>query len=363
MAYLGQNCVQICHKKSSKYSNIGRARAHALFYTLGMDKKRARQLIKYIDSKLDYSIDGQGKNAADLSLESISGHFGYSPFHFHRQTRTDIGIGLYRYIQLMRLKRAAFRLAFRGQGSRGAQPGSSSNSNAKLESLTDIALASGYESLEAFNRAFKQRLGQSPAEFRKSPAWQTFHRTFQEMRTLRRNILSSDYRDLYKETDVLVLQVPQTPVAVMRHHGDPAMLGETIRKFIAWRKTHHLSPDKSATYNFFYGGPDDTAPEDFRLDLACSIETLKKNSDGPLEDDGEIQYRNIPAGLCAFIKIVGSDDLLDGAANFLYRVWLEENKNKYTLRDFPLYARRLVFFPEVAENEAVTELYLPLEAI
>lgn len=328
-----------------------------------MDKNRARQLIKYIDSRLDCSTPGQGKNAADLSLESISRHFGYSPFHFHRQTRTDIGIGLYRYIQLMRLKRAAFRLAFRGQGSRAAQRSSRSNSNFDLESLTDIALASGYESLDAFNRAFKQKLGQRPADFRANPHWQAFHQTFQEMRTLRRNILSSEYRDLYKETDVLVVQVPQTPVAVMRHHGDPAMLGETIRKFIAWRKAHRLSPDRSATYNFFYGGPDDTTPEDFRLDLACSIETLKKNTDGPLEDDGEIQYRNIPAGLCAFIKIVGSDDLLEGAANYLYRVWLEENKDKYALRDFPLYARRLVFFPEVAEHEAVTELYLPLITI
>lgn len=330
-----------------------------------MDKKRARQLIKYIDGRLDGSSDCQGKNAADLSLESISRHFGYSPFHFHRQTRTDIGIGLYRYIQLMRLKRAAFRLAFRGQGNKRSQsiPNPRSNSNFDLESLTDIALASGYESLDAFSRAFKQKLGQRPAEFRASPDWQAFHRTFQEMRTLRRNILSSDYRVLYKETDVLVLQVPQTPVAVMSHHGHPAMLGETIRKFIAWRKAHHLSPNKSATYNFFYGGPDDTEPEDFRLDLACSIETLKNNTDVPHEYDGEIQYRNIPAGLCAFIKIVGSDDQLEGAANFLYRVWLEENKDKYALRDFLLYARRLVFFPEAAENEAVTELYLPLEAI
>ncbi|MGO8396326.1 AraC family transcriptional regulator, partial [Rhizobium ruizarguesonis] len=30
-------------------------------------------------------------------------------------------------------------------------------------------------------------------------------------------------------------------------------------------------------------------------------------------------------------------------------------------RDFPIYCQRLSFFPEVAEHEAVAELFLPLK--
>lgn len=335
-------CPNLPQTKASKLSNFGRARASALFYTLAMDKTRARRLIRYIDSKLD-------EKPEDLSLESLSKHFGYSRFHFHRQSQSDIGLGLYRYIQLMRLKRAAFHLAFRGKN------------KANPKSLTDIALASGYESLEAFNRVFKQKLGQRPAEFRDNPDWATFHQVYKELSTARRKILSSDFQSLYKESDVQLVDFPETPVAVMRHHGDPALLGQTIQKFIAWRKSHHLPPNKSATYNFFYGGPDDTPPEDFRLDLACSLESRQK-SEAPVatEKVEEIQFKSIPAGLCATLRVVGGDDALDGAANYLYRVWLEKKQNKYALRDFPLYARRLVFYPDVAENEAVTELYLPI---
>ena len=40
-----------------------------------------------------------------------------------------------------------------------------------------------------------------------------------------------------------IRDVPPTPVAIMEHRGDPATLGATIQRFIAWRKAAGLSPE------------------------------------------------------------------------------------------------------------------------
>jgi AraC family transcriptional regulator len=42
---------------------------------------------------------------------------------------------------------------------------------AGAESVTEIAMDAGYDSPDAFARAFRQRFGQSPSSFRKSPDW------------------------------------------------------------------------------------------------------------------------------------------------------------------------------------------------
>jgi AraC family transcriptional regulator len=59
------------------------------------------------------------------------------------------------------------------------------------------------------------------------------------------------------------------------------------------------------------------------------------------------------------LRVVGQADDLEPAALFLYREWLPESGAEPG--DFPLFARRVAFFPDVPEHEAVTELYLPLQ--
>lgn len=59
------------------------------------------------------------------------------------------------------------------------------------------------------------------------------------------------------------------------------------------------------------------------------------------------------------LRVVGSSDDLRPAAQFLYHDWLPGSGDEP--RDYPLYARRVKFFPDVPEHEAITDLYLPLE--
>jgi AraC family transcriptional regulator len=111
---------------------------------------RFQKTLEYIDTHL----------SDDLSLDRLSRIAAFSKHHFLRQFSELFGLGIYQYVQLNRLKRASYRLAFR-QG----------------QSVIDIALESGYDSPESFARAFKKSTGQTPTEFRRQPRWTSWQQT------------------------------------------------------------------------------------------------------------------------------------------------------------------------------------------
>ncbi len=45
-------------------------------------------------------------------------------------------------------------------------------------------------------------------------------------------------------------------------------------------------------------------------------------------------------------------------ATWLYGEWLPRSGRE--LRDFPMFAQRISFFPDVPEHEAVTDIFLPI---
>ena len=156
----------------------------------------------------------------------------------------------------------------------------------------------------------------------------------------------------YSAADVNIVEASETPVAVLTHRGDPARIGQTIRRFIAWRKSVGLSPAVSATFNVFHSDPRTTAPEDFRLDVcAATNRPIEPNEEGVVPG-------LIPGGRCARLRVIGSSDDLERPALFLYRDWLPGSGEE--TRDFPIYCQRVRFFPDVPEHEAVTDLFLPI---
>jgi AraC family transcriptional regulator len=239
-------------------------------------------------------------------------------------------VTLHRYVQLVRMKRASYRLAFRDG-----------------ETVTTIAMDAGYEAPEAFARAFRQRFGQAPTSFRQSPDWASWHMALGPLTEARTAIMQTPFT----LDQVRIVEVPATDVAVMDHRGDAARLGATIQRFIAWRRAAGLPPKVSATFTIFHD-PDPARPEDFHLALcAATHPTMPAPSES-------VTTGVIPAGRCAVLRVIGSSEDLGPAAIFLYRDWLPGSGEE--TRDFPLYCQRLAFFPDVPESEAVTDLFLPL---
>ncbi|MFN3837106.1 MAG: GyrI-like domain-containing protein [Brevundimonas sp.] len=284
---------------------------------------RMRRALVFVDAHLD----------GDLSLTAVSDAAAFSHHHFQRQFSALFGISLGRYVQLKRLKRAAYRLAFRNG-----------------HSVLEIALDSGFEGPEAFSRAFRRHFDQSPSDFRKTPRWKPW-RAAQTPLTQAR---SQTMTQTFTPADVRIVDFPATPVAVLRHDGGGDQIGDAVRRFIAWRKAAGLPPRLSATFNIFHPDSEVEGSAPVRIDLcAATTRPVAPNEAGVFADV-------IPAGRCAVLRQIGDSDDLSVAANWLYGQWLPQSGQD--TRDFPLFAQRVVFFPDAPEHEAVTDLFLPLRA-
>src|ERR1700733_11484323 len=106
--------------------------------------QRLKKIIEYIGQHLD----------EELSLESLSDIFHISKFHFHRLFTAFTGLSLQQYIRWLRLKRAAHQLIVN-----------------KDQSIINIAINAGFESHEAFSRAFKKACGFTPSQYRRNSSW------------------------------------------------------------------------------------------------------------------------------------------------------------------------------------------------
>jgi AraC family transcriptional regulator len=194
----------------------------------------------------------------------------------------------------------------------------------------------------------KNTVGQTPSGFRDRPQWQAWYAVYERLSELR----SVHMKPTYQAENVRIVDVQEIRVGVLEHRGDPKLLGDTIRRFIEWRKQNHLAPEVSATFNLFYGDPNETPPEDFRMDLCAAItRPVADNPQGVVE-------RTIPAGRCAVLRHVGSDDTLGESLKYLYAAWLPASGEEP--RDFPLYVQRVNLFPDVLEHEAIVDVFLPL---
>jgi len=103
-------------------------------------QRRMNRVLDHIDAHL----------ADDLRLETLADVAAWSPFHFHRLFRAWTGETLLDFVRRRRLEVAAGRLR-----------------HAPRDSVTTIAFAVGFESGEAFSRAFKLHFGMTPTAWRR----------------------------------------------------------------------------------------------------------------------------------------------------------------------------------------------------
>jgi AraC family transcriptional regulator len=283
---------------------------------------RMQRVLDYIDRHLDKELD----------LETVSKVAAFSKFHFHRQFKACFGLSLHRYVQLARMRQASKRLA----GEQG-------------QSVTEIALDAGYETPDAFARAFRQRFSQSPSDFRKSPDWVPWLQAFGPLNAARSRIMQTKFT----ADQVTLREVAPTRVAIFEHRGDPETIDATIQRFIAWRKAAGLSPRTNPTFNIWHSERRPADPADYSMDLCVGLA-----ADQPIDTgDGTVKAGEIPGGRCAVLRVTGDTHNLEPAALYLYREWLPASGEE--MRDFPIYCQR--FFLEEPAQGTAAELFLPLK--
>lgn len=102
-------------------------------------RERILRVLAELSRRLDEPID-----SAELARIAC-----ISPFHFHRVFRASVGESVMEHVRRLKLERAAHRLKF------GDQP------------VHELAASAGYDSHEAFTRAFGGLFGESPIAFRR----------------------------------------------------------------------------------------------------------------------------------------------------------------------------------------------------
>lgn len=285
--------------------------------------RRFEQVFAYIEQHLD----------SPLTVEQLSDVACFSRFHFHRQFSQFCGISISRYITLMRLKRASFRLV-----------------NDPPEKVINIALDAGFENPESFSRAFKNTFGLTPSEFRKAPVWVDWHVHFQ--------FPGRENQQRLENMDVKIITVEPMKVAVLEHLGDPMRVNNTVESFIEWRKASGLSDyTTQGTYGVPWNDPNTTPGDEFRFDV-CGELNPETNGLVPENTQGVIS-KTIPGGRCAVVRHVGAYERISDSVYYLYRQWLPQSGEE--LRDFPVYFRYLELDQNHPEHAQQTDILLPLK--
>lgn len=154
--------------------------------------------------------------------------------------------------------------------------------------------------------------------------------------------------------DIEITRIDATKTATLEHRGSPESLNNSISKFIEWRKETGLSPiGSSKSFGIAYDDPSTTEPAKFRFDICGEVQEIVA------ENDYGIINKNIPGGRCAKIRHIGPYDQMDDKIRYMYSTWLPESGE--LLRDFPVFFQYMTLFPEVPEQELITDIYLLLE--
>ena len=247
-------------------------------------------------------------------LEDLAAIAHFSPFHFHRVYTSVVGETVSATIRRVRLARAANLLA---QGD---------------ESITQIGQAVGYESPQAFSRAFGQFAGQSPREFQ------------QRLRQDDEHATPSAEADA-GTPHVRVVELPARQVLALRHVGPAATIPHTWRRMAQlagerpmadWLGLSVGDPDEAEGYAYYVG----VAPGS--LDAAeAALETI-----------------DVPAGTWAVYELAGPYTRINTAFEAVYSRWMPGSGYEPDQR---LALERYLNSPrDVAPADLRTELLVPI---
>jgi AraC family transcriptional regulator len=186
--------------------------------------RRVLQAQQHLEAHLDDEL-----RPAELARAAC-----FSLHHFHRIFRAHLGETVMQHLRRLRLERAARAL------------------RAESETrILELALAAGYESHEAFTRAFVEHFGLTPSAFRETSGR-----------------LPRPPSDLTPRLAVEVRHVPARRVAFLRHRGSYLTTGATWARLLAWVKARGLAPE---LYGLCPDDPDVTAEPLLRFDACVAV--------------------------------------------------------------------------------------------
>ncbi|MFA5265418.1 MAG: AraC family transcriptional regulator [Opitutaceae bacterium] len=294
--------------------------------TLRFYKERILRVLVYIQSHLDETIE----------LKDLAVRAGFSQHHFHRVFRGMLGEPLMAHVRRMRLEKAANRLK-----------------NTR-RSLIDLALDAGYDSHEAFTRAFKSAFGISPSRYR-SQRIACEHLDARSGVHFQPEGFVANFRTLNQMShimNVVIESIPPARVAFIRHIGPYAECGKAWDKLCTWLGKEGLLGPGCRLIGVSYDDPEITPPHKIRYDACVTV-------DDTFRPVGKIGVQTIAGGEYARFTHVGSYDKLNETYGRIFGQWLPRSGHR--LRKLPCFDVYLNSPENTPVSELLTDIYIPIE--
>lgn len=260
------------------------------------DSEYARRINRAIDHVM-------GHLAEPLPLEEVARVACFSPFHFHRIFRSQVGETLHDFVKRVRLERALHLLAHQ-----------------RRATLTEVALACGFSSSSDFSRSFRARYGVAPRRFDLG--------TLRETQRLRlgETVRPGEPQRLARlpagdNPDGFVVQLRRLPARrvvyqrVLRPYEGDAVL-QTVHRLLAWARPRGLAGGQWLGYQ--WEDPDIVPLEHCRYDVGLEVPA-------GTAVDGEWSVAEFAPMTLAQIDIAGPVELELRALDWLFGTWLPQS--------------------------------------
>lgn len=294
--------------------------------TLRDYKERLLRVLVHLQRHLD----------GPLRLPELATLACLSPHHFHHVFTGMLGESLHSHIRRLRLERAASQLKL------------------TRHEVTQIAFDAGYNSHEAFTRAFHASFGVSPSRYRRLHGARP-HLAAPSGVHFAGGTEPTDFRTKPtkgKTMNVAIKQLNPLRVAFMRQTGPYREAGKLWERFTMLLGKEGLLGGDTQFIGICHDDPAVTAPNRVRYDACITV-------DGQFRPRGEIGVQEIPGGDYAVLTHFGPYEKLGGSYAALLGQWLPRSGR--TLRSTPCFE---VYFnsPEDTEpGDLITDIHAPLE--
>ena len=292
--------------------------------TLKDYKARLLRVLVHIQQRLD----------DPLSLEDLARLASFSPFHFHRVFTGMLGESVQNHIRRLRLERAASRLKTGNQ------------------QVVQVALDAGYETHEAFTRAFKSQFGVSPSRYRliKQPSAGKSKRV-SNVHYCQESVLT--HFKIKRETSMNVNLKTLQPmrVAFVRHVGPYASCHLAWDKLCPFMGKEGLLGPNTLFVGICHDDPDVTPPDKIRYDACVTV-------DADFQPQGEIGVQTISGGEYAVTTHAGPYEKLNETYAKIMGQWLPRSGRD--LRSVPCFEIYLNDPNSTAPEDLLTDIHVPL---
>lgn len=253
------------------------------------------------------------------SLEGLAREAHFSPWHFHRVYSSIVGETVAATVRRVRLALATRLLA---QGD---------------QNITQVAMAVGYESPQAFTRAFGQFAGQSPRAFQ-----------LEMQQPLHDEGTGCDGFRAGRLPSVQIIDRPAQRVYALRHRGPFSTIPHVHRRLQSHPAARHVSAWLGASF----GDPE--AVDGFRY-YAAAV------SGEPWPAEADIEILDIPAGRYASHRLVGPYARINATLSAIFARWLPSSG--YEPDDRPTLEHYLNAPRDAAQVQPCTDLLIPIRSV